>query len=103
MFYEFLRVTTHPRVLANPWPVNHAWNFLDSILEAPSVPILSPSPRHSVVAEATFQEMPVLRGNIIHDAHTAILLREHGIKSIYTFDANFHRFKFTQVTDPSTD
>jgi predicted nucleic acid-binding protein len=42
-----------------------------------------------------------LRGNILHDAHTAALMREHGIKEIYTRDMDFHRFPFLTVLDPT--
>lgn len=45
---------------------------------------------------------PHLRGNILHDAHTAVLMREHGIREIYTRDTDFHRFSFIKVIDPIT-
>ena len=35
-----------------------------------------------------------------HDAHTAILMREHGIKRIYTRDTDFHRFPFLESVHP---
>lgn len=44
--------------------------------------------------------MPELRGNLTHDFHTAVLMREHGIARIYTRDADFHRFPWVQVVDP---
>jgi hypothetical protein len=47
-------------------------------------------------------EVPHLRGNILHDAYTAVLMREHGIKQIYTRDSDFHRFPFLTVLDPVT-
>ena len=37
----------------------------------------------------------------MHDAHTAILMREHGIRTIYTRDADFHRFPFIEPIDPA--
>jgi len=45
-------------------------------------------------------ELPWLAGNLIHDAHTAILMREHGILRICTRDADFHRFSFLEVVHP---
>ena len=36
----------------------------------------------------------------IPDAHTAILMHEHGIRRIVTRDADFHRFPFLEVVDP---
>jgi hypothetical protein len=32
-------------------------------------------------------------------SHTAILMREHGIREIYTRDTDFHRFPFLRVVD----
>ena len=48
-------------------------------------------------------ELPDLRGNLLHDAHTAILMREHGVRTIYTLDADFRRFTFLDVVDPFAD
>jgi len=35
----------------------------------------------------------------MHDTHTAVMLRKHGIRGIYTRDADFHRFGFLEVLD----
>ena len=37
------------------------------------------------------------------DARTAILMREHGISTIYTRDTDFNRFPFLTVIDPVTE
>ena len=39
-------------------------------------------------------------GNLLHDAHTAILMREHGIRRICTRDTDFNQFTFLEVIDP---
>ena len=39
-------------------------------------------------------------GNLVYDAYTAILMREHGIREIDTRDTDFHRFPFLRVVDP---
>lgn len=44
--------------------------------------------------------MPLLSGNLFHDAHTATLMLEHGIRRIVTRDMDFHRFPFLEVVDP---
>jgi hypothetical protein len=46
------------------------------------------------VARQVFAELPFLRGNIIHDVHTAILYRERGVSTVVTRDTAFHRFPF---------
>lgn len=100
ILYEFLRVVTHPRVFADPWRVGDAWRFVDTLLASASVQVLVPTPRHSDTAAGALRETPGLSGNLLHDLHTATLMREHGIRRIYTRDADFHRFKFLEVVDP---
>lgn len=98
--YEFLRVTTHPRVLRRPWSTPAAWKFVTTLLASPGLDILVPTKRHSDVAEEVILELPYLAGNLLHDAHTAILMREHGIGRICTRDTDFNRFPFLEVIDP---
>jgi len=98
--YEFLRVTTHPRVIRPPWRAVAAWEFVQSLLASPGLGVLVPTMRHADVAKEVFSELPHLSGNILHDAHTAILMREHGIGRICTRDGDFHRFPFLEVIDP---
>lgn len=100
VIYEFLRVTTHPRVFAKPWTVVSAWRFVEALLASPGLRILSAGERHADVAREVFHEHGDLRGNLLHDAHTAILMREHGIRRIYTRDTDFHRFAFLETLDP---
>ncbi len=100
--YEFLRVCTHPRIFTRPWRVVAAWNFLETLLDAPSAGILLPTERHLSILGEVVSEIPHLRGNILHDAQTAALMKEHGIGRIYTRDTDFHRFPFVEVIDPVT-
>ncbi len=46
------------------------------------------------------EETPGLTGNLAHDAHIAVLMREHGLRRIYTRDADFFRFPFLEPVDP---
>ena len=98
--YEFLRVSTHPRVYQKPWGVQAAWGFIEAVLACPVVSMLSATPKHVAVLQECLQEMPEARGNLIHDLHIAVLMREHGIARIVTRDSDFHRFSFLQVIDP---
>jgi hypothetical protein len=47
-----------------------------------------------------FEQFPTMSGNLIFDAHTAILMKENGVKTIYTHDSDFYRFPFLEVLDP---
>ena len=40
------------------------------------------------------------RQSAVHDAHAAILMREHGIGRICTRDTDFNQFPFLEVIDP---
>ena len=100
ILYEFLRVTTHPRVMRRPWSLAVAWEFVTALLASPGLAVLVPTLRHADVAAELISEMPHLAGNLLHDAHTAILMREHGVTRICTRDSDFHRFPFLEVIDP---
>ena len=100
ILYEFLRVVTHPKVFRKPWTAAQAWGFAESLLSSPGLGLLVETSRHADVVRQTFKEIPLLQGNLIHDAHTAVLMREHGVSRIYTRDTDFHRFPFLKVIDP---
>ena len=98
--YEFLRVATHPNVFRKPLSLAQAWAFMEALLASPSLSVLKATENHQKVAGEVFSEIPDIRGNLIFDARTAILMREHGIKTIYTRDTDFNRFPFVDVVDP---
>ena len=100
ILYEFLRVTTHPRVMRRPCSAAAAWEFVAALLASPGLGVLVPTQRHADVAGDVIFELPHLAGNLLHDAHTAILMREHGIGRICTRDTDFNRFPFLEVIDP---
>lgn len=98
--YEFLRIVTHRHVLRSPWTTEGAWSFVAATLASPSLTVLIPTDRHAGVLAQTLTEVPSVKGNLLHDTHVAVLMREHGIRRIVTRDADFHRFGFLDVVDP---
>ena len=98
--YEFLRVTTHPRALRSPWLAQDACRFVSDLLASPGFDLLVATPRHETVLARTLEELAELRGNVMHDLHTAVLMREHGVSRICTRDVDFRRFPFLTVIDP---
>lgn len=97
---EFLRVSTHPKVLRTPWTAGQSWQFVEALLASPGLEVLVESDRHAAVAEHMLRDVPSPAGNLFHDAHTAVLMQEHGVRRIYTRDTDFHRFQFLEVIDP---
>jgi toxin-antitoxin system PIN domain toxin len=100
ILYEFLRVSTHVRVFRKPWSITKAWDYVEAVVSSPSLGILIMGKRHVDVAAEVIKNMPSMSGNLLHDAQTAILMQEHGIKRIYTRDTDFHRFPFLEPIDP---
>jgi len=100
ILYEFLRVITHPRVLPRPLSADDALGFVEALLASPMAGVLVASRRHAQIARELIDEVPGLSGNVMHDFHTAVLMREHGVTRVYTRDADFHRFRFLEVIDP---
>lgn len=98
--HEFLRVSTHPRVFRTPWTPPEARSFIGRVLTSPGISLLLPTRRHAAVLEQTVRELPDIRGDQMHEMHTAVLMREHGVSRICTRDADFHRFPFLTVVDP---
>lgn len=98
--YEFLRVVTHPRVLRTPWESRAAVQFLGALTAAPSLSMLVPGDRHREILDDLVASIPALNGNLWHDAETAVLMHEHGIRRICTRDTDFHRFPSLEVVDP---
>lgn len=100
IIYEFLRVSTHHRVFSKPLSLTDAWAFLDAATASPVAGVLQETPRHEEVFKDVTAEVPDIAGNLVFDAHTAVLMKEHGIRRIYTHDAHFRRFPFLDVIDP---
>jgi predicted nucleic acid-binding protein len=86
--------------MRKPWSIAGAWAFISTLLATPGLAVLVPTERHAAVAAQIIAELPWLAGNLIHDAHTAVLMREHGVARICTRDADFRRFAFLEVVEP---
>jgi hypothetical protein len=97
--YEFLRIVTHPRVFHPPTPIEEARAVVRHLVESPSLRLLSETSRHHEILGQVLRENPV-SGNLVHDAHIAALLREHGIDEILTADEDFRRFQDLRARNP---
>ena len=98
--YEFLRVVTHPRIFRRPLSADQALAFLAPVLGYDVVTVLGPTPRHGALLRSTVREFGTPAGNLFHDLHTAVTMREHGIAEIMTADVDFRKFAFLRVTNP---
>lgn len=97
IIYEFLRVATHTKVFPSPLDCESAWSFISEIISQPGCIILTETVVHRETIDACLKEIPRIRGNLIHDFHLAVLMREHGIKQILTEDRDFRMFPWIEV------
>ncbi len=100
ILYEFVRVTTHRRVMERPWSFAEAWGFVEALAASPGFRVLVATERHADVVRELAREVPDVTGNLVHDFHIAALMREHGLRAIYTRDTDFHKFGFLDPIDP---
>jgi len=94
----FIRISTHPRILANPLPVGEVTRRIAVWLELPHFHIAHPSDRHFANLQAAFDELGTA-GNLTTDAHLAVLARERGYV-LYTTDSDFGRFANLRHVNP---
>jgi toxin-antitoxin system PIN domain toxin len=97
--YEFLRVVTHPRVFDPPTDPDSALADLDSLLGSPSLVLLGEGPAHPAHLRRTVSDGKAV-GNLMHDAHIAALVLEHGVRELWTTDRDFTRFPGLQIKNP---
>ena len=98
--YEFLRVSTHPAVFPRPLSASEALSFLDALLEQDCFRLLSVSARHWETLRDVVAKLHHPAGNLFFDIRTAALMREHGVRKIYTSDRDFLQFSGVEAIDP---
>ena len=98
--YEFLRVSTHPRIFRRPLGAADAWGFISALCESPNLSVLQETERHGDVLAEIFRLVRGASGNFIYDCRIAALMREHDVQEIATRDSDFRKFPFVRVIDP---
>jgi uncharacterized protein len=99
----FLRIFTHPKVLARPVAVDLAVELVDDLRAAPAVVPLDPGRQHWTVFTDLCRAVSA-RGNAVPDAYLAALAIEHGC-TWYSADRGFARYpglRFRHPLDGST-
>lgn len=94
----FVRIATHPRILASPLSFEQAAGVVDHWLQQPVVRILQPSERHWRILKDLLQPFGTA-GNMTTDAHLAALAIEHGA-TLCSTDRDFARFPRLKWINP---
>jgi len=94
----YLRVVTHPAILLRPLNPSEATANVESLLDRPHVRTAGEAEGFWKLFRATGQDRA--RGNEVPDAHLATLMRQSGVRVIYTRDRGFRRFPDIEAVDP---
>lgn len=97
--YEFLSVTTDRRT-PRPLSAQEASSFIESLFASPALSVIDHTPSHGLALGSLVGDVPTLQGRFLHDAHIVALMREHGVRTIYTRDSFFRLFPGLEVIDP---
>jgi hypothetical protein len=100
VIYQFLRVVTHPRVFDPPSTIEAAWRFCGDLFAFPNAVVLAETEHHAEVLDRLLHDVRPA-GNLVHDAHIATTLIEHGVSEIVTDDSDFLRFPGIRVVSLS--
>jgi hypothetical protein len=94
----YLRIVTHPAILPRPLAPVQAMRNVEALLDRPHVRTAGESEAFWSTFRSTAGDRP--RGNDVPDAHLAALMRQHGVRLIYTRDRDFRRFDGIEARDP---
>jgi len=97
--FSYLRIATHSRIFRHPLSPDEALGNVASLLSLPRVRVLAEAEGFLEVYREVTGSFPV-RGNLVPDAHLAALLRQYGVRRIYTTEADFRKFDFLDVKNP---
>ncbi len=94
----FIRLMTHPRVLANPLPVMQATTIVREWLSQTPVRIIQPGLKYQEIFLRQLEQVGV-GGNLTTDAQLAALAIEHQAE-LHSCDADFGRFAGLRWRNP---
>jgi uncharacterized protein len=86
----FIRISTHPRILANPMSPGEVCSRIEEWLTLPHVHIAQPADGHFDRLHRHLQQLGTA-GNLTTDVHLATLAMERGY-ILYSTDTDFARF-----------
>ncbi len=95
----YLRIATHPSIFESPLAPDAARSNVESLLSVPHV--VAPGEQDGFWER--FREVAAdadARGNLVSDAHLVALMRQHGVRTIWSNDRDYRRFDGIDVHDP---
>ena len=96
---SYLRISTHPSIFGQPLTPDEAMANIGMFLSLPHIRFLSEEEGFWDIYRELTAGVPT-RGNLVPDAHLAAILRQQGVKKLYSHDRDFLKFAFLDVRDP---
>lgn len=96
---SYLRMATHSSIFAKPLSHDEAAGNVEALLALPHLRVIGEEENFWSAYRGVAREVPT-RGNLVPDAHLAAVLRQHGVRTLYTHDRDFRKFAFLDVRDP---
>jgi toxin-antitoxin system PIN domain toxin len=98
--WAFVRLSTNPRVVANPKTAKEAFQIIREWLALPGVIVVQPGPRHAELLERLVIDGRAA-GPLTTDAALAALAIEHGA-TLASTDRDFSRFPDLRLGKPDS-
>jgi len=95
----YLRIITNSGIFPDALSTAEAVTNVNALLRRPRTRVLTEQEGFVEIYGALLLENRA-RGNLVPDVHLAALLRQHGVRTLYTHDRDFRRFDFLDVRDP---
>ncbi len=95
---SFVRIMTHPKILAEPLDVSEAFELVDSWMDSESISLLAPGPRHFEIYKEVLLKSGV-GGKLTTDAYIAAMAIENQAM-VYSNDNDFGRFPGVRWHNP---
>jgi toxin-antitoxin system PIN domain toxin len=95
----YLRMITHAAIVSPPLPPREAEKNVEILVRLPNVRLLAEQEGFWDLYRDSTRDL-VIWGKLVPDAHLAVLLRQHGVRTLYTNDRDFLKVGFLDVRNP---
>jgi toxin-antitoxin system PIN domain toxin len=99
---SYLRIATHPAIFETPLSEQEATDNVGRLLTVPFVRTPGEVEGFWELYGTTTKGVGV-RGNLVNDAHIATLMKQNGVRVIWTHDRDFRKFDGITVKHPFED
>ena len=103
VIHAFIRISTHPKIMTTPLTPKQSVSVIDQILKLENVEVIGDNEPGFWKIYKEEIETAHLRGNQIPDTIIVSVMKANGIRTIYTKDRDFLRFREIKVIDPIPD